>query len=216
MLDAREARFAIQRPAAEKALQGDAFHELQQRRIRLAETLSHIEREYDPVALAHADEARQWQRLAAIASRLNELPDTDQTVALRERQRLLQGILYWQLFADYKPRLWQMKQQLVELDDLLEQGRHARDTLRQADLGAADDFAGFGHRIMQHKAEIERLRERTAQTRLAQGRQIVQLAIHELEQQQARVEAYLIQARFALAQTYDSALHPAAHGEGVQ
>jgi hypothetical protein len=50
---------------------------------------------------------------------------------------------------------------------------------------------------------------------VAQGNQIERLAVGELEQQKERIETYLIQARFALAQTYDSALHPAvAAGSG--
>jgi predicted negative regulator of RcsB-dependent stress response len=215
MLDAREVRFATQQPAAVQALQGDALGGLQQRHTRLADTLARIERNDDPVGLAHVDAARQWQRLVAIEDRLNELPDTEQLTALRDRQRLLKGTLYWRLNAEFKSRLWKMKQQLAELDDLLEQGRHARDILQQADLGATENFADFGRRITRHKADIERLQARTVQTRVAQGNQIERLAVGELEQQKERIETYLIQARFALAQTYDSALHPAvAAGSG--
>jgi len=133
---------------------------------------------------------------------------------LRDRQRQLQGILYWQLSTEFKPRLWQMKQQLAEVDGLLAMTRHARDTLQQADLEAPEDFSGFDQRITRQKAAIERLRARTAQTRMTQGEQIERLAVDELEQQQERIEVYLIQARFAMAQTYDSALHPAATVDG--
>jgi len=214
MLNARKARFAAQQPAALEALQSDVPGTLLQRHARLEETLVHIERSDDPIGLAHAGEAQQWQRLVAIGARLDELPDTEQVDALRDRQRQLQGILYWQLSTELKPRLWQMKQQLAEVDDLLAMTRHARDTLQQADLEAPEDFSGFDQRITRQKAAIERLRARTAQTRMTQGEQIERLAVDELEQQQERIEVYLIQARFAMAQTYDSALHPAATVDG--
>jgi hypothetical protein len=51
------------------------------------------------------------------------------------------------------------------------------------------------------------LQARTQQTRLAQGIHIEELAVKELEQQKKRLDTYLIQARFSLAQTYDSALN---------
>ena len=68
-------------------------------------------------------------------------------------------------------------------------------------------FDGFDRRIITQKQAIRELQARTLDIQLAQGAQLEQLAVNELEQQQRRVESYLVQARFALAQTFDSALN---------
>ena len=66
-------------------------------------------------------------------------------------------------------------------------------------------------RIRNKRATIQALLQRTQGIQLAQGELIEQLAVSELEQQKKRIDIYVVQARFALAQTYDSALQ--ASGE---
>ena len=207
MLATRQARYAAHRPAAEAAMHSDKLATLQQHKTRLADTLVQIETSGDPVGVANAEESRQWQRLNGIESRLMQLPDSAQINALRDKQQRLQGILYWQLNADYKPRLWQAKQQLSELEGLVARTHQARNNLQHTGLDAPDGFTGFSQRITVQKNSIRRLQARTQQTHLAQGIHIEALAVKELEQQKKRLDTYLIQARFALAQTYDSALN---------
>ncbi len=61
-------------------------------------------------------ELAQWKRLQEIGRRLENLPENNQLESLQDKHRLLKGVLYWQASASYKPRLWQAKQQLGELD----------------------------------------------------------------------------------------------------
>jgi Tetratricopeptide repeat len=212
MLAARKARYALHEPNAARALRSEALESLVQRQSALSEKVRGIEVSDDPVGLATAEEAGQWNRLTGIGARIDRLPPTDDTRALREQQRRLQGVLYWRLNTDYKARLWQAKRQLAELDTLLAGARQSREDLRQTGVGVTAGFGAFDERIAAHKTEIGRLQARTARTRLAQGREIERLAIGELEDQKKRLDSYLVQARFALAQTYDSALNtrPAA------
>jgi hypothetical protein len=126
---------------------------------------------------------------------------------MRGKQARLQGVLYWQLNVGYKARLWQAKQQLVELERLLTATQQARDKLQQAEHEAPSRFTGFNRRIQTGKAAIARLQVRTGKATVVQGEVIERLAVAELERQQQRLDSYLAQARFALAQTYDSALN---------
>jgi uncharacterized small protein (DUF1192 family) len=212
MLAARKARYALHEPDAARALHSEALESLVQRQSALSEKVRGIETSSDPVGLATAEEAGQWNRLTEIGARIDRLPPTDEIRALHEQQRRLQGVLYWQMNADYKARLWQAKRQLAELDTLLAGTRQSREDLQQTGVGVSAGFGAFDERIAAHKTEIGRLQARTARTRLAQGSEIERLAIGELEDQKKRLDSYLVQARFALAQTYDSALntHPAA------
>ncbi|MGB7934413.1 MAG: tetratricopeptide repeat protein [Gammaproteobacteria bacterium] len=212
MLAARKARYALHEPDAARALHSETLEALAQRESDLAETVRRIESGDDPVGLASADETRQWNRLTEIGASINRLPPSDETRALSEQQQRLRGVLYWQMNADYKARLWQAKRQLAELDTLLAKARQSREDLQQTGVGVTAGFGAFDERIAAHKIQIDRLQARTARTRLAQGGEIERLAISELENQKKRLDSYLIQARFALAQTYDSALNtrPAA------
>lgn len=207
MLATRAARYLDYRPAAANALRSDTLARLEQRYDALAGKLAGTEASGEPVGLANAEEFSQWQRLAEIKARLNGLPDSPEINALRDKQRRLQGLLLWQLNADYKARLWQAKQQLQELDTLIEKGRAGHDALAYTAFDVPTRFDGFDQRIAEKKQAIHELLARTFETQLAQGTQLEQLAINELEQQKQRVESYLVQARFALAQTFDSALN---------
>ena len=216
MLAGRQARFEEYRPAAEQALQGTQLQQLQQRHTTLAETLEHIEITGDAAGLANPEEAQQWQQLEKISAQLKQLPNNPDTNVLRDKQQRLHGILIWQLHSDYKPRLWQARQQLAELETLLAESQRGINSLQQANLDAPSGFGEFDQRIAGQKARIEKLTAETESTLIAQGKQLEQLAINELEQQQQRVDAYIIQARFALAQTYDSALEQPAEEGAVQ
>ena len=207
MLAARKARYALHEPEAARALHSEALESLMHRQSGLVETVRRIEASGDPVGLATPAEAGQWKRLAEIGERIDRLPVTDDSRSLREQQQRLQGIIYWQVNADYKARLWQAKRQVAELDTLLAEARQSRDNLQQTGVGVSAGFGEFDKRIAAHKIEIGRLQARTARTRLAQGKAIEKLAVKELENRKKRLDSYLVQARFALAQTYDSALN---------
>lgn len=214
MLSGRQARFEEHRPAAEQALQGTRLQQLQQQHATLTATLASIEATGDATGLANPDEARQWQQLAKISAQLEQLPHNSDTQALRDKQQRLRGILVWQFHSNYKPRLWQARQQLTDLDTLITESQRGINSLQQANLDTPSGFGEFGQRISGKKASIDKLSTQTENILLAQGKHLEDLAINELEQQQLRVEAYIIQARFALAQTYDSALDQPA-GEGT-
>jgi chromosome segregation ATPase len=125
---------------------------------------------------------------------------------LRDKQQFLCGILLWRLNADYKARLQLARQQLAELDALSTESRVAMDKLQQANLDIPDKFGDFSRRIQQQQDKLRQLQSRTTSTRSAQGAMIEKLAVTELQQQLLRLESYIVQARFALAQTHDDAL----------
>ena len=52
---------------------------------------------------------------------------------------------------------------------------------------------------------VARLQQRLAASRLRQNQYLAQIAIDELAQQKERLDAYQVQARFALAAIYDRA-----------
>jgi hypothetical protein len=214
MLATRATRYERYRPAAAAALRSDILTRLEQRHGTLADRLAAIEASGDPAGLASAEESLQWQRLMDIRARLDALPDGHEVKSLRDKQRRLQGVLFWRLNTDYKVRLWQAKQKLRELEALIEQGRAGHDALASADSAVPVRFDGFGEQIAGHKQAIRELQKRTFATQVALGARLEQLAVTELGQLKQRIETYLVQARFALAQTFDNALNPVAGPDG--
>jgi hypothetical protein len=213
MLVTRKQRYKKHRPAAMQALQNNMPAKLQQRHARLENTIAAIESGDSPIKLADSQEAGQWQQLEAIGKRLHQLPDDEQHDKLRDKQKWLQGVLYWQIASDFKPRLWQAKRELKVLADLVEESGRSAETLRQADYGSPAEFSSFHARIEQQRQSIRELSERAEKALIAQGGRVEDLAVAQLEKQKQRLDAYLIQARFALAQTYDSALSTQAGAE---
>ena len=216
MLTGRESRFAAHRPAADQALHSTKLQALREQRDTLAGKLTTIEKTANALGLSNPQESRQLEQLDTIGQTLQRLPDTPEIDALRDKQQRLHGILVWQTYHDYKPRLRAANRQLAELDTLLDDAEQAIGSLQDASLDGPTGFSGFQQRINSQGATLTSLETRTDGLLRAQGQQLDQLAIAELERQQRRIDTYIIQARFALAQTYDSALQQPADGDTGQ
>jgi hypothetical protein len=206
MLATRKLRYEKHQPAAHRALDSQALAGISRQHKNLLQTITAVESDNNPLALANSTENRQWNRLRDIGNRLDQLPASQAVEQLRGKYRFLKGVLYWQLNADYKPRLWQAKQQLAELGKLISRSEHAASTLKLADTSMPAGMAAFSKRAAEKKQLISALLKQSDGTLQKQGRYIENLAVTQLEKQKQRLDRYLTQARFALAQTYDVAL----------
>ena len=189
------------------ALAGTTFDKLKKRTTALQEKLTFIESDQNSLGLATSTELRQLAALDRINSRLTSLPKTSGVAVLQEKEKRIRGMLLWQIDQEYKKRLSNAQQSLADLDPLLEKSRGGRLALQETRLNGPTGFEGFQTRINTQRNRISKTLARTTQTRLTQGRHVEQLAIRELEAQKKRIDVYVIQARYALAQTYDRALN---------
>ena len=210
MLATRKTRYQSHLPAATHVLQNNPLPSLQHQQATLADRLRQVESTGDIKGLANSNEIRQLQILSSTEKQLAELPATPEIQKLRAKQKLLHGIIYWQLNNEYKERLWKTRQKLTELHGLANQTGQAISNLQQAELDSTTGFSGFEARISKQKALLSELQKRTDKAFIAQGELLQQLAINELEAQKKRIDIYIVQARFALAQTYDSSINNAA------
>ena len=206
MLATRKLRYEKHRPAAHRALDSEALTSIRLQHKNLLQTLTVVESDNNPLALASSTEHKHWNSLRDIGNSLDQLPDSTAVEQLRDKYRFLKGVLYWQVNADYKPRLWQAKQQLAELGELISRSEHAASTLELADTGMPAGMAAFSKRATEKKQVIRTLLMQSDGTLKKQGSYIENLAVFQLEKQKQRLDRYLTQARFALAQTYDVAL----------
>lgn len=203
MVAARREAYARREPQLRAGLETADLDALVARRDAVAARLDAIEAGRDVAGLATVEEQDRWQRLAAVAADPGfGAPDAGE---LRDRHRLLQGVMRWDLDRDYQYRLWQQRRQLRELDGLLARaadGRAAAASARTDSPAELDDFAA---RIGSVTPRIERMQQLIAAARGEQEQQLVALAVEALKDQRERLATYRVQAQFALATIYDRA-----------
>ena len=138
------------------------------------------------------------------ASSMRRTP-TRRRSRLRDRVRLVGGVLAWQISQDAVGRLWDAK---VEMDriagDLEEAKKHAA-ALSAAQREEPLRFERFARRIAAIGPILQVMIPRVAALSREQREEAQDIAIAELTGQQQRIAGYTTQARFALAQLYDRA-----------
>lgn len=214
MIVARHRAYAERLPNVNALLTSDRLASLTRRRAALADRLTQVERTRDVTALAAPDEQALWARVVRAQAKLAHDPDTPTFAALRERLRMVRGVLLYRMDQEFAARLWHERQQLQHFDVALGQARDGWTQLasgRQALPVETGDFAG---RVTTLQQRIGALQARLATAETAQSSALAELAVQGLEQQKKRLQGYRIQAQFALATLYDQAAHPGASGGG--
>jgi tetratricopeptide (TPR) repeat protein len=211
MVEARQAAFAERLPAADARLAAIDRDELQSRRDALAARVEAARESRDVVALAQPGELDAWQRLAAL-EHAPEFAGADP--ALRQRHRLLKGVVAWDMDREFRLRLWQGERQLRELDRTLAAADAGLAALAAARESEPRRFAEFAARIAALTPRVAAMRADIGATRLHQERGLVAMATSELTARKQRLASYRVQARFALATIFDRAgAHQAALGD---
>jgi hypothetical protein len=157
----------------------------------------------DPLDLATGKEKQQWQTLRKVQATLASLAPQPRHSNMLARARWLQGILYWQIQANYKTRLWDVEKQLQALEAPVTEASAKHQQVTEALENAQAGFDGYDRRIAAMRKRILALSPRIQASRDNASDQLQQLALQELETRRQRLESYRIQARYALARSYD-------------
>jgi predicted negative regulator of RcsB-dependent stress response len=157
----------------------------------------------DPLDLATGKEKQQWRTLRKVQATLASLAPEPRHTNMLARARWLQGVLYWQIQANYKTRLWDVEKQLQALEDpvtdAVSKHQQVSDALDNVKVG----FDGYDKRISAMRKRILALLPRIQTSRNNASDQLQRLALNELETRRQRLASYRIQARYALARNYD-------------
>jgi hypothetical protein len=209
MIDTRELAYAERLPRADALLAAGSVDKLQQRRNDVDARLNVIERDGDVAALGSQEEQDQWARIQQLEAALVNAPDDDENNALRDRLRLLKGVLFFRLNESYKARMWQQRRAIKDLDLALREAQNRWIRVQQARKRVPTNTGEFDARLVALKERIASLQTRLAATGVRQNAHLQKLAVAELRQQQDRLATYQVQARFALASIYDRAANAA-------
>jgi hypothetical protein len=212
MIDTREAAYAQRLPQVDQLLGSGAVDQLQHRRDDLEARLTNIEARQDVAALGSTTERTHWEQIRQIEDSLAAAPHDQQNDALRERLRLVKGVLFYQLTDAFKARQWQERRTLKDLDLALHEAQSRWIRVDRARHNVPTNTGEFAARLAALKTRITELQARLASAEKGQQAYLQQIAVAELSDQKDRLDTYEVQARFALATMYDKA----ASGESAK
>ena len=205
MIDARERAYAERLPRADALLGSDAPAKLLTARAAVDSRLTAIETGADVAALGSVDEQEQWAKVRQLESAANNASGSDGSELQIERDkiRLMKGVLYWRLDAQFKERVYVERRALRALDAALNEAQNRWVRVQRARGNAPNNTGEFAARISAVAARITQLKARLTQSAAQQSHFLEQLASQALLDQKDRLAAYEVQARFALADIYD-------------
>jgi hypothetical protein len=124
---------------------------------------------------------------------------------ISDRHRRLEGLVYWRQMKAFPDRLREAEKASRLTARLLSESAMRRASLEGSLAEGVERLAPLARRIDQSAVRADALQSRTRQLIAAQRDELESLALAELARRQNRVSAYLDQARYALAASYDRA-----------
>ena len=205
MLDTRQAAYDAEVPKADAVMSATDLGRLTQRRVDFESRINDIEKSDDVAALGTPEEQQNWARLKRIEDYLALHPDDPDLGEMRDRLRLLKGVMYWRLSQSFKARLWNERRSVKELEASLVETQKRAVLVKQARDNMPGNNGVFAGRVTAVEARIDQLQQHLAALTEQQNRYLQALAIRELRAQKQRIEIYQVQARYELAAIYDKA-----------
>jgi len=203
MLDTRKEAYNLRVPKADAVLAATDLDGLTQKRVDFESRINEIEKSNDVAALGTPEEQQTWARLKNIEDYLAAHSNDPDLAEMREKHRLMKGVMYWRLSESFKARLWNERRSVKELERALKETQKRAVLVRQARAGTPLTTGGYAARVAAIRARIDQLHERLADVSERQNGFLQLLAIRELEGQKQRIETYEVQARYELAAIYD-------------
>lgn len=218
MIDTRKLAYGQRSELLEKALDGVSVDALEAQVLDLAARVATVERDNDVAALGTPREQALWRQVTALEKALTDSTPNDALAEeMREKVRLMKGVLYWDFNANYKARLWREKKELRELETASRESRRRTTLIARAREDYPKRTAEFGEKVAALESRLTQLVMHCQRLGEAQNQYLADLAVRELESQQQRLAAYTLQAQYALASIYDKAADaaPSAGKEGA-
>ena len=210
MLDTRQAAYDQRAPKADAVMAATDLDALTKRRMDFESRINEIEHSDDVAALGSVAEQQNWARLKRADDFLALHPDDPDLDEMRDRLRLLKGVMYWRLSESFKARLWNERRSVAELEAALVETQKRAVLVKQARDGMPSNTGVFATRVGAVEARMDRLGQELAKLTDKQANYLQDIAIRELEAQKHRIDIYQIQARYELAAIYDKTTDKAA------
>jgi hypothetical protein len=213
MLDTRQQAYNERVPKADAVMAATDLDALAKKRVDFESRINEIEKSNQVAALGTPVEQHDWARIKRIDDYLTTHPDDPELADLRERLRLVKGVMYWRMSEGFKARLWNERRSVKELEASLVETQKRAVLVKQARQGMPSNTGAFSVRVTAVNARMDQLQQRLAALSERQNRYLQALAIRQLQAQKQRIEVYQIQARYELAAIYDKAADKATQAK---
>ncbi len=176
-----------------------------EQRQSLAERLEHMLVMPRPDFLATADERIALQQLAAQEELYKSDPSPEGEEARRRIARM-QGVIEFDLQTSYQQRFTDTYNHLYALDDEIARMQEIYQNYVRTRQAATQSYQGYNAPLSRTRTRIREASTQVATLMARQGRMIEMMAINEFELRRKRIQQYQVQARFAMAESYDRAI----------
>lgn len=217
MLDNRRIAFGERLPPLLARSGSAALAAVENQLTALAAELAKADEDGDGLAYADTAQLALLQRVERAQQALQQLAHADadvrteagmddtQAASARDRLRLAEGTLRWQLARAQPERAWAARKALRDAQLQLAQAREREAELLAAQQREPQRLAGYGQRIAELRTRLQAL---LPQVQALAGEQKLQLQAQlqdQVQAQQQRLQELTAQARYAIAQLQDRA-----------
>jgi hypothetical protein len=211
MVDARRQAYAERLPRADALLASNTTTAMLSERAAIETRLTAVETGADVAALGDSKEQAQWAKIRQLEAAAADTGNAANGALAGERDKikLMKGVLFWQLDAQFKERNYTERRELRALDAQLNEAQNRWVRVQKARRSVPTNTEEFAARISALAARISQLKDKLAQAAQQQQHYLEQLASQALLEQKDRLAEYQVQAHFALADIYDRASEPA-------
>jgi len=164
-----------------------------------------------PELLATADERVALEHLRKIDAALRHANGAERAT-WQARVQHLKGVLTWRLYTEYPERLTRAHKDLHLLNEDVRRLQERYTAYVRARQAAVHSYQGYDQSISRLRTRVGEALEHVDTLLAQQGHVIEAVAIDELNTRRKRLEAYQVQARYAVADSYDRALKEHASG----
>jgi len=216
MLSTREYAYNERLPVIEESLANADLDGMVERKLDFDAQLKSIEESENALALATKREFELWGEIVAIERNSALEADIPEAAEVRSKVKLLKGALQWTLDKEFRARLSKIRRNLRQTGEALVETQRSR---RQIDEKMRTEpllFAEFSGRVENLSPQIDLLKSRVEAAMVAQRGFMEGTAVEELQAQRQRLDAYTVQARFALATIYDLSANETTVGDASQ
>jgi hypothetical protein len=124
---------------------------------------------------------------------------------IKDRISRLRGVLLWNISTEYDQRLTDAYKDLRDLNEVVDWLKKQYNAFVRTRQAATQSYQGYGDVIRRERNLIASAREKVKVLMARQGNTLEIMAAHELIRRRERLEQFQINARFAIADSYDRA-----------
>lgn len=177
---------------------------MQEKRDQLANQIKSIERDDAALDLVKEEEQNNLELIDKLRNKINKLKNNEDLSEEEAKFKLLSGLLQWQIETDFKPRLWEAKKNLKELDQALYKMHGAIYSLSNVWKNAPSKYKGFSAQIKDKKSRIQELKQKMNASLALQEEHLKSMAMKVVNKHRNRLKLFHDRALFAKARIYDS------------